>query len=167
MFFIYEVFNLTLFLLTGSSEKYRKNLEEKTNEAIEANESKSNFLANMSHEIRTPMNAICGMADLMLQTDISEETEEYVMTIKDSSENLLNIINDILDFSKVESGKMEIIPAEYQFTSVMYDVMNVIQVRLKSKVELVMDIDPAAFVIVQEAHQVLGDGFSRYHRNAL
>ena len=33
--------------------------------------------------------------------------------------------------------------------------------------ELVMDIDPAAFVIVQEAHQVLGDGFSRYHRNAL
>lgn len=33
--------------------------------------------------------------------------------------------------------------------------------------ELVMEIDPAAFVIVQEAHQVLGDGFSRYHRNAL
>ena len=33
--------------------------------------------------------------------------------------------------------------------------------------ELVMEIDPSAFVIVQEAHQVLGDGFSRYHRNAL
>lgn len=33
--------------------------------------------------------------------------------------------------------------------------------------ELVMEIDPAAFVIVQEAHQVLGDGFSHYHRNAL
>ena len=139
---IYQVINLTMYMLTGSGEKFRKNLEEKTNEAIEANESKSNFLANMSHEIRTPMNAICGMADLLLQTDISEETEEYVMTIKNSSENLLNIINDILDFSKVESGKMEIIPAEYQFTSVMYDVMNVIQVRLKSRVELIMDVDP-------------------------
>ena len=33
--------------------------------------------------------------------------------------------------------------------------------------ELVMEIDPAAFVIVQEAHQVLGDGFIHYHRNAL
>ena len=33
--------------------------------------------------------------------------------------------------------------------------------------ELVMEIDPNAFVIVQAAHQVLGDGFSRYHRNAL
>lgn len=33
--------------------------------------------------------------------------------------------------------------------------------------ELVMGIDPAAFVIVQEAHQVLGDGFSRYSKNSL
>ncbi len=33
--------------------------------------------------------------------------------------------------------------------------------------ELVMQIDPKAFVIVQEAHQVLGDGFSRYHKHSL
>ena len=33
--------------------------------------------------------------------------------------------------------------------------------------ELVMEIDPRAFVIVQEAHQVLGDGFSRYSRDSL
>ena len=33
--------------------------------------------------------------------------------------------------------------------------------------ELVMAIDPQAFVIVQEAHQVLGDGFSRYSQNSL
>ena len=33
--------------------------------------------------------------------------------------------------------------------------------------ELVMQIDPKAFVIVQEAHQVLGDGFSRYSRDSL
>ncbi|MDD6856180.1 MAG: YitT family protein [Candidatus Faecousia sp.] len=33
--------------------------------------------------------------------------------------------------------------------------------------ELVMDIDKSAFVIVQEAHQVLGDGFSHYSPDAL
>ena len=33
--------------------------------------------------------------------------------------------------------------------------------------ELVTDIDPNAFIIVQEAHQVLGDGFTRYSKNAL
>lgn len=33
--------------------------------------------------------------------------------------------------------------------------------------ELIMEIDPEAFVIVQEAHQVLGDGFSRYSKDSL
>ncbi len=33
--------------------------------------------------------------------------------------------------------------------------------------ELVVKIDPNAFIIVQEAHQVLGDGFSRYSKDAL
>lgn len=33
--------------------------------------------------------------------------------------------------------------------------------------ELVMELDPNAFVIVQEAHQVLGDGFARYSKNDL
>lgn len=32
---------------------------------------------------------------------------------------------------------------------------------------LVVDIDPNAFIIVQEAHQVLGDGFSRYSKESL
>ena len=33
--------------------------------------------------------------------------------------------------------------------------------------ELVMELDPSAFVIVQEAHQVLGDGFHCYSRHSL
>ena len=33
--------------------------------------------------------------------------------------------------------------------------------------ELVVEIDPNAFIIVQEAHQVLGDGFSRYTKDSL
>ena len=33
--------------------------------------------------------------------------------------------------------------------------------------ELVVEIDPNAFIIVQEAHQVLGDGFTRYSKDSL
>ena len=33
--------------------------------------------------------------------------------------------------------------------------------------DLVVHIDPKAFIIVQEAHQVLGDGFSRYSKESL
>jgi uncharacterized membrane-anchored protein YitT (DUF2179 family) len=33
--------------------------------------------------------------------------------------------------------------------------------------QIVVEFDPNAFIIVQEAHQVLGDGFARYSKNSL
>lgn len=69
---------------------------------------KERFLANMSHEIRTPMNGIIGMIDLIASTRLNKEQEEYIRTIKKSSDTLLNILNDILDLSKIEAGKMSL-----------------------------------------------------------
>ncbi|HEY4789345.1 MAG TPA: response regulator, partial [Bacteroidales bacterium] len=71
-----------------------------------ANLAKSDFLAKMSHEIRTPMNGIVGMADALIQQNLTQEQHEFAEIIKKSSDLLLTIINDILDFSKVEAGKM-------------------------------------------------------------
>ena len=104
---------------------------------------KSDFLANMSHEIRTPMNAVIGMAEMALRENLTPAAKEYLAQIKSSGKSLLAIINDILDFSKIESGKMDIVPVEYETLSVFHDVSNMVMTRLADKnVEFILDIAP-------------------------
>ncbi len=129
---------------TVSDAAYGRFLAEQAKLEIEkAANLKSDFLANMSHEIRTPMNAVIGMAEMALREDLPPAARDCLLQIKSSGRSLLNIINDILDFSKIESGKMDIIPVEYEPLSLLNDVANIVMTRLRDKpVELMLEIDP-------------------------
>ena len=141
---VYGLGNVALWMLVRGAEKYRKVMEEKTEEAAKAVEVKSNFLANMSHEIRTPMNAIIGMAEMALRGNMPKEEKEYLYQIRASGNSLLSIINDILDFSKIESGKLELVEAEYEIMSLVNDVASILNTRIGNKnLELIIEVDPS------------------------
>jgi len=117
-------------------------IKEALRTANQANKAKSAFLAKVSHEIRTPMNAIIGMTELVTRVDIPPSVREHVLTIRQAGMNLLSIIDDILDFSKVETGKLEIIPKEYSFSSLVNDVISIINTKvLESRLRFLVYID--------------------------
>ena len=108
-------------------------LNEKAERAAAANEAKTAFLSNMSHEIRTPINAVFGINEMILRESSEKNILEYSENINAAGKTLLGIINDILDFSKIEAGKLEIIEADYNLSSLINDLVSMIQTRADSK----------------------------------
>ena len=108
--------------------------------ADEANKSKSSFIANVSHEIRTPINAILGMDEIILRETKDKQIRQYAMDIKSATQILYSIVNEILDLSKIESGKMELVPVNYNMRSLINDTVNIIQIKMDSK-DLKFNVD--------------------------
>jgi len=150
-FLIFWVFGLLLVLfLVGfgfifiSERKAEENatLREEKVLAEKASLAKSQFLANMSHEIRTPINGVLGMDTMLLKECKEDSLKEYALNIQSAGQSLLSIINDILDISKIESGKMEIVPVEYDLFSVLNDCRNMVAMRASEKnLDLRVEVD--------------------------
>ncbi len=129
----------------------QKELEQKISEldqarvqAEAASLAKSEFLANMSHEIRTPMNAILGMTSLVMDTSLTPIQSDYLSTVRESADMLLNVINDILDFSKIEARKLELVREPFSLRNCVYNVCTALGLRARSKgLELTYDIPSA------------------------
>ncbi|TGK87550.1 response regulator [Leptospira noumeaensis] len=110
---------------------------------------KTTFLSTMSHEIRTPMNGVLGMAQLLQQTNLTEEQKEYLNLIQFSGDNLLLLVNDILDLSKLESGQFELHLEPVPLQKFMNDCINLFKSQAdpnKLKIELEFLNPPPAYL---------------------
>lgn len=142
------VFFLTWLLAKYGSlnviQRQYKEIELAKEEAVRANQAKSQFLAKMSHEIRTPINTIMGMDELILREDVSKDVEHYAKDIQLASASLLSIVNDILDLSKIEAGKMHLVETEYEVLPLFHELHQMFRVKADEKqLKAIIQVDSA------------------------
>jgi len=97
-----------------SEERNRKSaalaeqLSRTRQDAVSANQAKTDFLAIASHEMRTPLSGVLGVSQLLMETPLTPDQRRLTETIQNSGETLLQLLNDVLDLSRLDAGKMEL-----------------------------------------------------------
>lgn len=102
-------------------------------EALASAKLKDEFLATISHELLTPMNGLVGMTSLLGETDLSPEQREYVETIRESGDCLLDKIREVLDFSKMEADGLRLERATFDLRRTLEDALKPLAERAKKK----------------------------------
>jgi two-component system, NarL family, sensor histidine kinase BarA len=150
-------------------QSLNKGYEAKNDELAQANlrlydlnNIKNEFLATMSHELRTPLNSILGFSDVLIgANNLSDKQRRYVSHIQSSGKNLLHLINDVLDLAKIESGKMDVHPADVSIADLIERLVGgMLPMAEKKSLEVVTDVDPQLPIVWQDQgklQQILGN----------
>ena len=122
------------FYVLRTSSRVEQALISSRQDALSANQFKSQFLANMSHEIRTPLTAIIGFGETLLDTRTStHDRVDSINAIIRNGTHLQQIINDILDLSKIEANKLDVERIDTDYFEVLAEIHSVVGMQASSK----------------------------------
>ncbi|BBD08064.1 response regulator [Desulfovibrio ferrophilus] len=111
--------------------------------AKQASRAKGEFLSNMSHEIRTPLSGIHGMLQLLQDSPVNKEQEQWISMALASEKSLLTVINDILDLSRLEAGRLELSDTPFSLIDSLETVINTFKIQADSQgIDLRYELDP-------------------------
>jgi two-component system sensor histidine kinase BarA len=128
--------------LSDTNRKLRASLEK----LEELDRMKSNFLATISHELRTPLTSVIGYSEMLLEGmagDLNEEQRDYVDTIREKGDSLLQLIGSLLDMSRIEAGVLRLDIAEVDVRHVIEEARTTV-VPLAKKKQLTVESEIAA-----------------------
>ena len=118
-------------------------------EAVQANNAKSDFLSSMSHELRTPLNAVLGFAQLIEIDTKDEVAKNNSHEIIIAGKHLLQLISQVLELSKIESGNMDISIKNHSFNEIFKDTMSLIQpIADKSSIQICNNVSPSSDISI-------------------
>ena len=137
-----ELEGIRLKLENQATELIERSLtESRAREASEAALStRSHFMDNMSHELRTPMNGILGMSDLLLDTSLDAEQTEYLKSIRESADTLLETIDNLLELSNIQTGEIQLQLKHFKLRSLVTEILIPFQRRAEEK-EILLTAD--------------------------
>ena len=105
---------------------------------------KTEFLANMSHEIRTPLNGIIGFTNLLQETNSEEIQFQYLSTVNESAQTLMQVVTDVLDFSKIELGNLELGITPVNVFELCHQIVDLFKYQaIQKKINLKLNIAPS------------------------
>ena len=123
--------------------KLVRQLFDAVSRAEAANQAKRRFISVVSHEMRTPLNAIIGMADLLRDTQLTNEQADMLQTLRGSSRIMLSLVEDVLDFSKIEAGKLALEKADFDVHALVNSTCRILSAQAAAKgIELVVSLMP-------------------------
>jgi len=137
---------------TEQLAELNRDLELAKNEAVEANNAKSEFLSRMSHELRTPLNAILGFAQIMEMGTLTIDQQESISHILSGGRHLLNLINEVLDIARIEAGRLSLSPEPILPAEVLQEALDLIA-PLAAQRALVIDLPELPHQYIQADHQ--------------